>query len=156
MQYNFDKEPVWFHGKIKGAGYRMTLPRRIILDVMNKSPNHLSAEDIYFAVQRDHPAIGLTTIYRTLELLVQMGLVSRFDFGDKRARYELAEGSGKQKHHHHLICKGCGRIIDYTEFIDDEKELLEKTVKGLSEKYGFRIENHIIQFYGLCESCQNT
>jgi Fur family ferric uptake transcriptional regulator len=156
MKYDFNKEPVWFHRKIKRAGYRITLPRRIILDVLSKSTDHMSAEDIYIKIHRKYPVIGLTTIYRTLELLVKMGIVSRFDFGDKRARYELSEGPGKQKHHHHLVCRVCGRVIDYTEFIDDEKELLEKTEKGLSEKYGFRIENHIIQFYGLCESCKNT
>jgi len=138
--YNpYQREPGWFHGKIRGAGYRLTVPK-----------------EVYFAVHKEYPAIGLTTVYRTLELLVQMGLVSKFDFGDKRARYELSEGPGTQKHHHHLVCTSCGRIIDYTDFIDDEIELLEKTEKALSEKYNFKITNHIIQFYGLCEACQKN
>lgn len=117
---------------------------------MNTCLGHLSAEDVYFIVRIDHSEIVITTIYRTLELLVQMGLASRFHFGDRRSRYELAEGYSKKKHNHHLICKGCGRIVDYTEFIDDEKEFLEKAEKGHLEKFGFRMENRIIQFCGLC------
>jgi Fur family ferric uptake transcriptional regulator len=66
----------------------------------------------------------------------------------------LCEGPGKPRHHHHLICTGCGRIIDYTEYIADELELLRKTESGLSEKYNFTIQNHIINFYGLCDRCR--
>ncbi|MGQ9616695.1 MAG: Fur family transcriptional regulator [Spirochaetota bacterium] len=149
------REPGWFHGKIRGAGYRLTVPRQVILQILSESSSHMSAEDIYFEVHRKYPAIGLTTVYRTLELLVQMGLVSKFDFGDNRARYEFSDGPGAWRHHHHLVCTSCGRIIDYTDFIDDELELLGKTEKGLSEKYNFKITNHIIQFYGLCEKCQS-
>lgn len=154
MYNRYQKEPGWFHGKIKGAGYRLTVPRQVILHVLIESYSHMSAEDVYFAVHKEYPAIGLTTVYRTLELLVQMGLVSKFDFGDNRSRYEFSEGPGTQKHHHHLVCTSCGHIIDYTDFIEDEKDLLEKTEKGLSEKHRFKITNHIIQFYGLCETCQ--
>jgi len=154
MYGSYYREPGWFHEKIRGAGYRLTVPRQIILQILNESSSHMSAEDIYFEVHKKYPAIGLTTVYRTLELLVQMGLVSKFDFGDKRARYEFSEGPGTQKHHHHLVCTSCGRIVDYTDFIDDELELLGKTEKGLSEKYNFKITNHIIQFYGLCDKCR--
>ena len=100
-----------------------------------------------------YPAIGLTTIYRTLEILVQMGLVFKFDFGDGRARYELAEGPKVIRHHHHLVCTSCGRVSDYTDFIDEEVELLNQTEKGLSKKFNFKITNHLIQFYGVCNKC---
>ena len=146
--------PPWWHGKMKGCGYRLTVPRQAILDVLSKTSKHLSAEDIYLAVHKIYPAIGLTTVYRTLELLVQTGMVFKFDFGDRRARYELSEGPKSIGHHHHLVCTMCGRIIDYTDFIDEEIELLKKTEKGLSKKYNFKITNHLIQFYGLCEECQ--
>ena len=147
--------PLWWHGRFRGCGYRLTIPREAILAVLSKTSRHLSAEDVFLAVHKVYPAIGLTTIYRTLELLVQMGLVAKFDFGDKRARYELVEGTKGIRHHHHLVCTGCGRIIDYTDFIDDEKELLGRTEKGLSKKFNFKITNHIIQFYGLCDKCKN-
>jgi Fur family ferric uptake transcriptional regulator len=146
--------PPWWHGKIRGCGYRLTVPRQAILDVLSKTSQHLSAEDIYLTVHKVYPAIGLTTVYRTLELLVQTGMVFKFDFGDGRARYELSEGPGSIGHHHHLVCTGCGRIIDYRDFIDEEIELLKQTEKGLSRKYKFKITNHLIQFYGLCEKCQ--
>jgi Fur family ferric uptake transcriptional regulator len=145
----------WWHGKFRGCGYRLTMPRKAILDVLSKTSKHLSAEDIYLEVHKTYPAIGLTTVYRTLELLVQAGLIFKFDFGDRRARYELSEGPKSIGHHHHLVCTGCGRIIDYTDFIDEEIELLKRTEKGLSKKYNFKITNHLLQFYGLCDKCQN-
>ena len=83
-----------------------------------------------------------------------MGLVFKFDFGDGRARYELSEGPKGTRHHHHLVCTKCGRVIDYTDFIDDEIELLGRTEKGLSKKFNFKITNHLIQFYGLCDRCK--
>jgi Fur family ferric uptake transcriptional regulator len=84
-----------------------------------------------------------------------MGLASKFDFGDGRSRYELSDGSGGPSHHHHLVCTGCGRIIDYTDYIEEEVELLKQTEEGLSRKFNFRITNHIIQFYGLCDKCRD-
>ena len=144
----------WWQGRFRGCGYRFTVPRRVILDVLSATSKHLSAEDVYMAVHKSYPNVGLTTVYRTLELLVQMGLVFKSDFGDGRARYELAEGPKGERHHHHLVCTDCGRVIDYTDFIDDEVELLYKTEKGLSRKYNFKITNHLIQFYGLCDRCK--
>ena len=155
MPRGFGMGPPWWQGRFRGYGYRLTVPRETILDALTKTSKHLSAEDIYMTVHKVYPNIGLTTIYRTLELLVQIGLVLKFDFGDGRARYELAEGPQGARHHHHLICTNCGRVIDYTEFIDEEKELLSQTEKGLSKKYNFKITNHLIQFYGLCDKCQN-
>jgi len=101
-----------------------------------------------------YPAIGLTSVYRTLDVLTSKGLVYKFDFGDGRARYELSEGSRGPRHHHHMVCTVCGCVIDYTDFIDEELALLEKAEKGLSRKYDFEITNHLIQFYGLCSRCR--
>ncbi|PIP16596.1 MAG: ferric uptake regulation protein [bacterium (Candidatus Ratteibacteria) CG23_combo_of_CG06-09_8_20_14_all_48_7] len=143
----------WWHGKFRGCGYRLTMGREAILDVLSGSEGHLSAEDIYMKIHRRYPNIGLTTIYRTLDVLSDLGMVYKFDFGDGRARYELAEGPKGVHHHHHLICTGCNRVVDYTDFIDEEIELLNQTERGLSKKYNFKISNHLIQFYGLCERC---
>jgi len=143
----------WGRDQFAGGGYRLTVPRQIILDVLADTTKHPSAEEIYITVHKKYPLIGLATVYRTLELLVQLGLIFKFDFGDGKARYELIQGS-KEDHHHHLVCTRCKRIVNYTEFIDDEVELLKKTEKGLSKKYNFKINNHIIQFYGLCDKCR--
>jgi len=143
----------WWHGKIRGYGYRLTEGRKAIIDILSRTEGHLSAEDIYMKVHPEYPAIGLTTVYRTLDILASHGLVFKFDFGDGRARYELAEGPKGVNHHHHLICTECNRVVDYTDFIDEELDLLHQTEKGLSKKYDFKITNHLIQFYGLCAEC---
>jgi len=143
------------HGKFKGYGYRMTQGREAVMNVLADAKDHLSAEDIYMKVHPAYPAIGLTSVYRTLEVLVSTGLVYKFDFGDGRARYEISEGPRGEGHHHHLVCTGCGRIIDYADFIDEELALLKKTEAGLCKKYNFTIINHLIQFYGFCHKCKN-
>ncbi|HOY10201.1 MAG TPA: transcriptional repressor [Candidatus Omnitrophota bacterium] len=146
--------PPWWQAKFRGCGYRITIAREVILNTLAKTEDHLSAEDIYNHIHTKHPNIGLTTIYRTLDVLTNLGLVYRFDFGDKRARYELAEGPKGAHHHHHLVCTGCNRVVDYTDFIDAEVRLLQEIEQVLSKKYGFKITNHLIQFYGLCSRCQ--
>lgn len=144
--------PPWWHGRLKGCGYRITIGRQAILDILAAEESHLSAEDIYTRIRKACPGIGLTTVYRTIDILNDMGLVHRLDFGDGRSRYELAEGP-KKRHHHHLICTGCNKAINYTDFIEEEIKLLKETEKGLSKKYKFRITGHRIEFYGLCERC---
>ena len=148
--------PPWWHGRFRGCGYRLTVPREAILEMLSKTSKHLSAEEIYISVHKITPHVGLTTVYRTLEILVSMGLVHKFDFGDGRARYELAVGPKGFMHHHHLVCTDCGRVVDYTDFIDEEKELLSRTERGLEKKYNFKILNHLIQFYGLCDKCKGN
>lgn len=141
-----------WHGKFKGCGYKMTAGREAVMDVLTAGEGHLSVDEIYTQVRAINPEIGLTTVYRTLEILNNIAIVTKFDFGDKRARYELKE-SGKG-HHHHLVCTGCGRIVDYDDFINEEIKLLKETEVKLSKKYNFRIDDHLIQFYGLCKECK--
>ncbi|MCK4377311.1 MAG: transcriptional repressor [Actinomycetia bacterium] len=133
----------------------MTQPREIILDVLSRTKKHLSAEDIYIEVYKIYPGIGLTTIYRTLDILTNMEMVSRYDFGDGRSRYELISDK-KSEHHHHLICLNCGKIIDYNDYIDEETKLFDKLEKVLSEKHNFKINYHHVGFYGLCDKCKST
>jgi len=143
-----------WHNQFNKRGLRLTVPREAVIQALSTSDGHLSAEDIYMIVHEKHPAIGLTTIYRTLDILIRMGVVLKFDFGDGRARFELTEAYSKKKHHHHLICTGCSRIIDYMDFLDDELELIDKTEKALSKKYDLHITGHMMQFYGLCSVCR--
>ena len=144
-----------FGRKLKDRGYRMTEGRETVLGVMAgaKRGEHLSAEDIYLKVHQICPAVGLTSVYRTLDLLVHLSMVDKFDFGDGRARYELAEGSSGVKHHHHLVCTGCGTILEYDEFLEEELGLVKRTEEGLAKKYGFKITGHVFQFNGLCKRC---
>ena len=141
------------HGRFRNAGFRLTLPRQAILNVFAENPKHLSAEEIFLSVHENYPGIGLATVYRTLDLLTQMGLIFKFDFGDGRSRYELASEAIKE-HHHHMVCSRCGRIIDYSDFMEEEVEFIKGLETELSKKHKFKINSHQIHFYGLCERCQ--
>ncbi len=155
MNGRYGMGPRWWDGNLRKHSCRITVPRQAILDVLSKESKHLSAEDVFMKVRKKYPAIGLTTVYRTLNLLTRIGLVLKFNFGDGRARYELAVGTQQERHHHHLICTKCNRIIDYKDFIDEEEKLFKKTGKVLSEKYNFEITDHLVRFYGLCEKCRS-
>jgi len=113
----------------------------------------MSAKEIYAALYKMYPGLGLTTVYRTLDLLVQTGLINKFTFGGGQNRYEFKSGK-KKEHHHHLICTKCGRIIDYNDFIDEELELVKKTEQALARKHNFTVLDHNIEFYGRCEKCK--
>jgi Fur family ferric uptake transcriptional regulator len=141
-----------WHGRLRESGYRLTEGRKEIINILTDTKEHLSAEEIYFRVHKNYPAIGLTSVYRTLDVLVNMGVIQKFDFGDGRFRYEII--NGENKGHRHLICTKCRKIINYNNFIEEETELLKKTEKELSEKYKFEINSNLIQFYGLCPECR--
>ena len=143
----------WCH-RFRGSGYRMTAPREAILAILGSTDEHLSARDVFLKVQETCPSCGLNTVYRTLELMAQMGMLTRFDFGDGQSRYELSREHGSKSHHHHLVCIKCRRIVDYTDFIKDEVDLIRKTESGLSKKFGFKIMDHEIIFQGVCPRCQ--
>ena len=132
---------------------RWTMPREAILNLLRRTSKHMSAKDIYASLIKMYPGIGLTTVYRTLDLLVRMGLINKFAFGDGQSRYEF-KSEDKKEDHHHVICSRCGKIIDYEDFVEDEKEFVKQIEKHLSEKYNFKAEGNRIQFYGLCEKCQ--
>ena len=134
-------------------GFRLTAPRIAIIDVLSNTSEHFSAEDVYMVVHKTCPSIGLTTVYRNLELLTNWGIAHKFDFGDGKARYELVEDLHRLGHHHHLVCMNCKKIIDYSDFIDEEIEFLKRAEKYLSEKYNFKISSHILQFNGMCKKC---
>jgi Fur family ferric uptake transcriptional regulator len=133
---------------------RITEPRRIILDVLARTKDHVSAEEVYMQVYKACPTVGLTTVYRTLDLLERLGIVAKLHFGDGRSRYELVESITKAPHHHHLVCSGCKRVIDYDDFVDEELVLLKKVERELSMRHKFQILGHAIQFYGKCSRCR--
>ena len=140
-------------GGIRNRGLRMTMPRQQVARVLEQADGYLSAEQIYSIIKEDYPAIGLATVYRTLVLLDEMGIVNRYNFGEGRARYIAAEDQTAE-HHHQLVCERCYKVIKYSDFIEDERELYQKVESVLSEKHGFEIKRHIVQFYGLCPDCR--
>ena len=146
--------PPWMHDKLRERGCRHTRPREFILNVLSETKEHLSAEDVYLKVHKVYSNIGLTTVYRTLELLVNMGVLVKIDFGDGRARYEMADGYSKKEHHHHLTCINCKTTFDYSDFMEHEKEFLENIEHELSKKFDFEITGHHIEFQGRCKKCR--
>jgi Fur family ferric uptake transcriptional regulator len=132
---------------------RWTGARQEVFDVLVKTEQHLSAQDIHRLCQESNSDIGLTTIYRTLELLDKSGLVRKVHSGDGHARFEYRRGPHAD-HHHHLICSGCGQILNYRDFEQEELDLVRRTEELLARKHGFLIRDHNIEFIGLCPECR--
>jgi len=88
-----------------------------------------------------------------LELLHRLGIVQKVTSSDGQGRYQL-RSVDQQDHHHHLICSRCGLIVDYRDFVREELELVKKTEDALAKKYNFVIQDHSIEFLGLCEKCR--
>jgi len=139
--------------EIKDHCARWTGPREEIFNLLIRTQQHLSAKEIFSLLRPSNPDIGLTTVYRTLELLGGAGLVRKVNAGDGQVRYEYKKGDHSD-HHHHLICTGCGKILNYRDFEKEELDLVRKTEGILTEKHGFLIRDHNIEFFGLCKECR--
>ena len=134
-----------FEHYLRGQNLSLTRQREQILRVFLESEGHWSAEELANRVRSAYPGIGLATIYRTLKLLVESGIAEEHRFGGDVALYEPA-----QKHHEHMICLTCDRIL---EFEDDELEALKARIMA---DHGFRMVRHTLQIYGVCRECQQA
>ncbi|HBT19981.1 MAG TPA: transcriptional repressor [Peptococcaceae bacterium] len=133
--------------KLKNENYKITPQREIIIHILlNNEDKHLSAEEIYDMAKKINPDVGMTTIYRTLDLLVELGVLQKLEFGDGRTRYEL--NNEDMHHHHHLICLKCGEVQEF------EQDLLEALEEKILEKKDFLIVDHKLKFYGICRKCR--
>jgi Fur family ferric uptake transcriptional regulator len=134
------------YARLLERGHKMTPQRWAIISIflMNQG-RHLSADDVYTMLKETYPNNGIATVYRTLELLEEIGVLRKLDFGDGRARFELA---GDNSRHFHLVCTVCSGI---TELEDDMLQLLEEATQ---RKTGFVIREHMVKFYGTCARCQ--
>jgi len=129
---------------LREQGYRLTPQRLMILSAIHGSDHHISAEEIYEHVCAKYPNVNISTVYRTLELLKELGLVTETDLGGSKFRYHSVE----KGHHHHLICRKCGRIFEL-----DESVL--KPVEGtILRKYGFKSDLSHLAVFGNCIECQ--
>ena len=126
---------------LRKAGLKVTLPRMKILEILEQSPKlHLSAEDIYRVLLESDEEIGLATIYRVLTQFEGAGLVIRHHFEGGQAVFELDRG----KHHDHLICIKCGKIVEFVNAaIEEQQEIIAK-------REGFKITDHSLTIYGEC------
>lgn len=146
-------KPYEWKDRFPGHVFRWTLPREAILALLRKTSKHMSAKEIHAFLIEKYPGIGLSTVYRTLDFLSDMGFIDKLDIGDGQSRYEY-KSEEEVTHHHHLICKKCGKIIDYSDFLDEELRLVKATEKNIAAKYKFKVQDHNIEFFGLCEACR--
>lgn len=128
-------------------GLRSTRQRDIILDIFLASHQHLSVEELYLKVKASHPGIGFATVYRTLKLLVEAGVARELTLKDGQARYEHVLAG---EHHDHLICTGCGAIVEF------EDETIERLQGDIALRHGFTITSHRLELYGLCPACRGA
>jgi len=129
---------------LRQHGLKVTPQRRSILSAITHSHEHLTPAAIHERVCREHPGIGLVTIYRTLEMLAQLGLICEMHAGGNCRSYLMRRPS---EHHHHLICSDCGTVIDFTDCDLSEME------QRLAKETSFKINGHLLEFLGQCQNC---
>ena len=131
-------------GAIRKAGNRLTLQRTSIIEIIATSDGHLTAPEILDQVRARFPYFTKSTVYRNLELLADLGLITRTDLGQGHIEYELH----RHPHHHHLVCRRCGKIeqVKHTLLVPLEKSLLKS--------YGFQAELDHFAIFGTCHKCQ--
>ena len=133
--------------KLKKTGFKITPQRRAIIEVLLENRYyHLSSEEIYDKVRENCPEIGLATVYRTMQLLDEIGAISKLNLDDGCIRYEI-DLDNEGHNHHHLVCKNCGKIIGV------EEDLLKDIEMKIQENYKFYVVNHDLKFDGYCEDC---
>ena len=137
-----------FKQLLKANGLKFTIQCEVILEMLYNSDEHLTPEALHHLIQQKHPELntGIATVYRTLSLLEESEMVTSLSFGAQGKKYEL----GAKDHHDHVICTECGAI---TEFVDEE---IERRQKQITEALGFIMQEHSMQIYGICKSCQEN
>ncbi len=129
-------------------GYKLTPQRRAVIAAFCRSREHLTPAELHARLVAEHPGIGLVTVYRTLEILDELGLVCETHAGGTCHSY-LVRGDANP-HHHHLICSSCGRVENFTGCG------LDKLQQGLAARTGFTITGHLLEFTGLCRACRRA
>jgi len=135
-----------FKKLLKANSLKFTIQRKVILETLYNSDEHLTPESLHHLIQEKYPELktGIATVYRTLSLLEDSNVVTSLSFGAQGKKYEL----GAKEHHDHLICTECGEI---TEFVD---EAIEKRQHAITDELGFKMKDHSMQIYGICKKCQ--
>ena len=131
---------------LRTRGLRLTTQREAVCEVLFNCPGHICAEHILMSAASRYPRLRInkTTVYRSLDLLMELGLVSEHKCGDGRAQYEPAS----RGRHSHMICRKCGTLLDL------EPDLAATLRNGLDARYGFHVELESYPIFGVCRACQ--
>jgi Fur family ferric uptake transcriptional regulator len=133
-------------GSLERNGHRLTAARQAILEVLVASEGHVSADELVELVRAQHPKIGRMTVYRTLELLSEIGAARPVYQGTGAAHYILMDNG----HHHHLVCSRCARVVEFDDC------LLEKLEEVIGGRFDFQVQGHLVELYGLCAECRTA
>ena len=132
------------HETFRQAGRRLTHQRRLILEILQGSEDHLEAHELYAKVRSRDPDVSLATVYRTLSVLREMGLVEQHLLGEEHGHFEAAG----ENRHYHFTCVGCGKVIEF------DAEAVEQAIRGLSIQEGARVTDAHLHLSGYCAQCQ--
>jgi Fur family ferric uptake transcriptional regulator len=128
-------------------GLKSSDKRSFIVNYFIEANRHFSVEELYDEIRLVKPEISYSTVYRALKLLVSCGLATECTFEDSIVRFEPTHQS---EHHDHLVCRVCGKIIEF------ENDKIEKLQKEVARKYGFHVTAHRLQLYGECRKCRKS
>lgn len=130
-------------------GYKTTEPRKVLLNFLSDEENkHLSCDEIYYRISETHPNIGIATVYRNMQLFEELNIATKLTLDDGIARYELADFNIEAHQHHHLVCLNCNKLIEVKE------DLLGVLEKEIEKEHNFKIVDHDLKFFGICEDCK--
>ena len=131
---------------LREVGYRLTPQRMLIVSIIHDSKGHVSAEEVHQRVKEHYPFVDISTVYRTLQLLKGLRIVTETDLGGGSVRYELSQ----QERHHHLVCRQCGK----TFALDDA--VIEPLRSKLVDAHGFAADMEHFAIFGRCRACRET
>ncbi len=129
---------------LQTKGYRLTAAREAILQTLVDCGGHITADDLAARVRETSPNVGRMTVYRTLDLLSELGLIRPVYQGTGAAHYVLMHDG----HHHHLVCSVCHKVFEFDDCVLGEIERL------VCDRYGFQVQSHLLELYGRCPDCQ--
>lgn len=133
-------------GTLRERGYRLTVQRGVILDAIEATSGHIAVEDLYRQVHARFPEVNVSTIYRTMELLEQEGLVTHIHFHDGVAKWHRAE----EARHQHLVCERCGSETEL------DLDVVAPLAREIRDRYGFAANLTHFAIIGVCRACQET
>lgn len=129
---------------LRSQGKRVTPQRLLLFEVMQEHGGHLDADELYLLAKKREPRLSLSTVYRTLSLLKEMDLVKELHFDEEHHHYEIR---GRGAEHYHLICQGCGEIIEF------ESPLTDRVKAEIAQDHHFQVTGAHIDLKGYCQRC---